>query len=106
MVLMAGVELPVKAIRQQVSSAVNVVIQARRLSDGRRKVLKITEVTGMESDTVVTQDIFEFVQTGTNANGVVEGHFRATGVRPAFMDRMLAAGLDLDEAMFLPRKLG
>ena len=106
MVLMAGMELPVKAIRQQVCSAVNVLIQARRLADGTRKVVKITEVTGMEMDTVVTQDIFEFVQTGINSNGIVEGHFRATGVRPKFMDRLQAAGIHIDEATFLPRQLG
>jgi pilus assembly protein CpaF len=106
MVLMAGVDLPVKAIRQQVSSAINVLIQARRLADGTRKVLKVTEVTGMEADTVVIQDIFEFVQTGINASGIVEGHFRATGVRPHFMERLTAAGLHINEDMFVPRLLG
>jgi pilus assembly protein CpaF len=106
MVLMAGVDLPVKAIRQQVSSAINVLIQARRLADGTRKVLKVTEVTGMEADTVVIQDIFEFVQTGINTSGIVEGHFRATGVRPHFMDRLTAAGLHINEDMFLPRQIG
>jgi pilus assembly protein CpaF len=105
MVLMAGVDLPVKAIRQQVSSAINVLVQARRLADGSRKILKVTEVTGMEADTVVLQDIFEYAQTGINAHGIVEGHFRATGVRPHFMDRLNAAGLNLSEDMFLPRVL-
>jgi len=105
-VLMAGVDLPVKAIRQQVSAAINVLVQARRMADGSRKILKVTEVTGMEADTVVIQDIFEYVQTGINANGIVEGQFRATGVRPHFMERLGAAGVRLDEDMFLPRQIG
>src|SRR6185295_16816148 len=105
MVLMAGMELPVKAIRQQISSAVNVVVQARRLADGTRKVVKITEVLGMEADTVLTQDIFEFVQTGINKAGIVEGYFRSTGVRPTFLDRIRAAGMILNEDWFQSRPL-
>jgi pilus assembly protein CpaF len=100
LVLMAGIELPVKAIRQQICSAVDVIVQARRIADGTRKTMKITEVIGMEGDTVLTQDIFEFVQTGVNANGIVEGHFRATGVRPTFMDRLNAAGIVLEGVDF------
>src|SRR6188474_1604814 len=105
MVLMAGMELPVKAIRQQISSAVNVLVQARRLADGTRKVVKITEVLGMEADTVLTQDIFEFVQTGINKAGIVEGYFRSTGVRPTFLDRIRAAGMSLNEDWFQSRPL-
>ena len=104
LVLMAGIELPVKAIRQQICSAVDVIIQARRIADGTRKTMKITEVIGMEGDTVLTQDIFEFVQTGVNANGIVEGSFRATGVRPNFMDRLQAAGIALDGVNFSTRE--
>jgi pilus assembly protein CpaF len=104
LVLMAGIELPVKAIRQQICSAVDVIVQARRIADGTRKTMKITEVIGMEGDTVLTQDIFEFVQTGVNANGIVEGHFRATGVRPSFMDRLNAAGIVLEGVDFGARE--
>jgi pilus assembly protein CpaF len=105
MVMMAGMEFPVKAIRQQISSALDVVIHARRLSDGTRKVVKITELTGMEGEAVLMQDIFEFVQTGINAHGIVEGHFRATGVRPAFMQRLKAAGLTTEDINFESRHL-
>jgi pilus assembly protein CpaF len=105
LVLMAGIELPVKAVRQQICSAIDVIIQTRRIADGTRKVQKITEVLGMEADTVLTQDIFEYVQTGVNSNGIVEGHFRPTGVRPTFMDRLLAAGVALDGVTFESREL-
>ncbi len=77
----------------------SVIIQNRRLSDGTRKVIKVTEVTGMEGDALLTQDIFEFVQTGINANGIVEGHFRSTGVRPLFMERLQVAGIKLDDSI-------
>jgi pilus assembly protein CpaF len=106
MVLMSGIELPVKAIRQQICSAIDVIIQARRIADGTRKVLKITEVIGMEGDTILSQDIFEFAQTGVNANGIVEGYFRASGVRPAFMDRLAANGVKLEGVSFEARELG
>src|SRR5581483_10690350 len=106
LVLMAGIELPVKAIRQQICSAIDVIVQPRRIQDGTRKVMKITEVIGMEGDTILTQDIFEFVQTGVNASGIVEGYFRATGVRPTFMDRLAAAGVNLDHVKFESRELG
>jgi pilus assembly protein CpaF len=106
MVLMSGIELPVKAIRQQICSAIDVIIQARRIADGTRKVLKITEVIGMEGDTILTQDIFEFSQTGVNANGIVEGYFRASGVRPTFMDRLAASGIKLEGVNFDGRELG
>jgi pilus assembly protein CpaF len=105
MVLLAGVELPVKAVRQQIAAALNVIVQVRRLSDGTRKVVKVTEITGMEGDAVLTQDLFEFVQTQVNASGIVEGYFRATGVRPAFVDRLIAAGEPLQAFNFEARKL-
>jgi pilus assembly protein CpaF len=105
MVLMAGMDLPVKAVRQQISAAINIVVQVRRLSDGTRKVVKVTELTGMEGDAVLTQDLFEFVQTRVNPNGIVEGHFRATGVRPTCLDRLIAAGEALERFNFEARKL-
>ena len=106
MVLMAGMELPIKAIRQQMSSAIDVIIQARRLSDGTRKVVKVTEITGMEGDALLSQDIFEYVQTGVNSNGIVEGYFRTTGVRPVFTERLRAAGVKTDDFNFETRTLG
>jgi pilus assembly protein CpaF len=105
MVLLAGMEIPIKAIRQQISSAVHVLVQVRRLADGTRKVVKINEVNGMEGDTVLTQDIFEFIQTGINKAGIVEGYYRATGVRPTFLDRIGSAGMALDENWFKARPL-
>jgi pilus assembly protein CpaF len=68
-------------------------------------VLKVTEITGMEGEAVLMQDIFEFAQTGVNSNGIVEGHFRSTGVRPLFMERLKAAGVPVDERIFDGRKL-
>jgi pilus assembly protein CpaF len=105
MVMMAGMDLSIKAIRQQISSAVHVLIHASRLADGTRKVLKITEVIGMEADTVTTQDVFEYVQTGITADGIVQGYFRATGMRPRFMDRLIAAGMPLGDVNFEARRL-
>src|SRR5438876_8535990 len=81
MVLMAGYDLPVKAIRQQVGAAVNVLVQAARLTDGSRKIVRVSEIVGMESDQLQLQDIFEFVQTGVTPEGRVQGQFRASGLR-------------------------
>jgi hypothetical protein len=83
MVMMSGFELPIKAIRQQISSAVNVIIQANRLQGGPRRVTHITEITGMEQDTVVMQDIYRFCQTGIDEDGKAHGHFECTGFAPA-----------------------
>jgi pilus assembly protein CpaF len=100
MVLMGGIEMPIKAIRQQVASAVNVIVQASRMSDGTRKVVKITEVVGMEADQVTSQDVFEFIQTGVNAEGMVQGHFRPTGVRSQYYERLIAAGVRPEDLRF------
>jgi len=104
MVMMAGFELPSKAIREQVSAALNVIIQVARLSDGTRKILKVTEVTGMEGDTVVMQDIFVYEKQGLDAEGEVVGQFRATGVRPKFLDTIHTAGIHLGSEIFAYRK--
>ena len=104
MVLMAGFDLPPKAIREQVSSALNVIIQVARLSDGTRKIVKVTEVTGMEGDVVVMQDIFVFVKQGLDQDGNVVGQFRATGVRPKFLDIIHTAGIQLGSEIFATRK--
>ncbi len=93
MVLMAGYELPVKAIRQQVGSAVHGLVQVARLTDGTRKVVRISEIVGMEGEQIQIQDLFEFVQTGVTPEGRVQGQFRASGLRSRYFDRLVAAGV-------------
>jgi len=104
MVLMAGFELPAKAIREQVSAALNVIIQVARLSDGARKIVKVSEVTGMEGEVVVMQDIFVFEKQGLDPEGKVIGQFRASGVRPKFLDMIQTAGIHLPAEIFANRK--
>lgn len=99
MTLMAGMDLPVRAIREQIASAVNVVCHLERLRDGSRKVVAISEVQGMEGDIITMTDLFVFEQTGIE-NGKVVGRLRATGLRPKFMDRIEAAGISLPPAIF------
>ena len=99
---MAGVQLPVKALRQQVVSAINVIVQVSRLSDGSRKIIAINEITGMEGDVITAQDIYTFEIETTQADGKVIGRFKPTGVRPRFAEQLLRAGITLDAAMFDP----
>ncbi|EGF29695.1 CpaF family protein [Rhodopirellula baltica] len=103
LVMMSGFELPVKAIRQQVSGAVDVLIQANRLQGGPRRVTAITEVVGMEQDTIILQDIYRFNQKGINAEGKAHGQFVCSGVRPSFMDKLEAAGVRLPASAFRER---
>jgi len=103
MVLMSGMDLPVRAIREQIASAVDMIVHEARLSDGTRKITRITEVLGLEGEQVVMQDIFEFKQTGVDADGKVEGRFTATGSVPTFLEDVAARGLTLDRSMFDPR---
>ncbi|SHI34840.1 Type II/IV secretion system protein [Desulfofundulus thermosubterraneus DSM 16057] len=100
MVLMAGMELPVRAIREQISSALDVIVHMARLKDGSRKVTHITEVQGMEGDVIVLQDLFLFEQTGVDGNGKILGRFRATGIRPKFIDRLEVCGIELPPNIF------
>jgi pilus assembly protein CpaF len=106
MITMGGIELPMKALRQQFSSAVNLIIQANRLQGGPRKITHITEVLGLEQETVIMQDIFLFIKDGVDENGRCYGHFEATGVRPSFMDRLQQAGIRLPANLFAARVLG
>jgi pilus assembly protein CpaF len=99
MCLMAGMDLPVRAIREQVASAVDVICQQERMRDGTRKVTTITEVSGMEGDVITMTDIFVFEQTGTE-NGRIVGRMRPTGLRPKFMDKIDAAGIHLPPSIF------
>jgi pilus assembly protein CpaF len=103
LVMMSGFELPVKAIRQQIAGAVDLIIQANRLQGGPRRVLNITEVQGMEQDTVVLQDIYRYVQDGVDESGKATGYFEASGVRPSFMPRLEAAGIRLPASAFRQR---
>ncbi len=103
MITMAGFELPLKAMRQQMASAVDLIIQANRLQGGKRKVTHITEILGMEQDTVIMQDIFRFHQKGIDENGRAYGQFEATGIRPSFMDRLESAGVRLPASAFRER---
>jgi pilus assembly protein CpaF len=102
MVGMANLNLPHKAARQQIASAITVVVQVLRLVDGRRKVTSIQEITGMEGDVVTMQEIFAYRQTGIGKDGQVEGFFQATGVRPRFSDRLRAFGVVMPDGMFDP----
>lgn len=101
MVLMAGMDLPVRAIREQISSALDVVVQQSRLRDGSRRITHITEVLGMEGDIIILQDVFRYEQKGVDKLGKVIGRFQATGIRPHFMERLIAAGQNLPENLFL-----
>ena len=103
LITMAGFELPVKAMRAQIASAVDVVIQANRLQGGKRRVTHITEIVGMEQDTVVMQDIYLYEKQGVDEDGTARGRFVSTGVRPNFMDRLEAAGVRLPGSAFQQR---
>jgi pilus assembly protein CpaF len=104
LIMMAGFDIPTKAMRQMVSSAVNIIVQANRISGGRRKITRISEITGMEGDAIQMHDIFGFEQTGVDANGHATGQFYATGVRPRTMDRIESRGIKLPADTFEKRK--
>jgi len=100
MVSMANLNLPDKAIRQQIASAINVVVQISRMTDGTRKVINISEVTGMEGPVVTMQDLFEFKRRGYDQEGRVQGSFETAGIRPKFTEKLFAAGIDLPSELF------
>ncbi|MBI5823549.1 MAG: CpaF family protein [Chloroflexi bacterium] len=103
LVLMAGMDLPLKVVRQQISSAVDLIVQQTRLKDGQRKVTAVTEVAGMEGEIIVLTDIFKFNQTGVTEDGKVLGEVNATGIRPNFTPRLEAAGFKLSADIFAPK---
>ena len=103
MIMMAGFELPLKAMRTQIASAVDLVVQATRLQGGGRKITYITEVMGMEQDTVITQDVYRYEKEGIDETGRAYGKFVATGIRPAFMTRLETAGVRLPSSAFRQR---
>ena len=100
MVLMSGMELPVRAIREQISSAIDIILHQSRIRDGSRKVTYITEVQKMEGNTIVLQDLFRFVQTGVDENGKVMGHFKSTGLKPSCMEKFTMNGIELPDSLF------
>ena len=102
MVLMSGMELPSRAIREQIASAVDIIIHESRLADGSRKVTAITEVTGMEGQNIVMQDLFTFRQSGVDDNGRIIGEFKPTGAMPTFFDTLKSRGINLDPRIFQP----
>ena len=103
LVLMAGYELPVRAIRAQIASALNVVVHLERLRDGSRKVVQVSEIIGMEEDVITMQDVFRFTRSGFDAQGNVVGRFEPTGIRPRVLDKLHDLGLEVPpeiEAIF------
>jgi pilus assembly protein CpaF len=92
----------VASIRSQIASAIRIIVQLSRLSDGKRRVMSIAEITGLESDIIQMQEIFKYVRTGTAADGTVQGHFQATGVRPRFLNDLAAMGIKIPGSYFDP----
>lgn len=105
LIQMGGLDIPVKAVRQQFSAAVDLIIQVNRLQGGPRKVTHVTEVMNMEQDTIIMQDIFKFVQDGVSEEGKAHGHFESTGVRPSFISRLEQSGIRLPQNLFAERIL-
>ncbi len=103
MIMMAGFEMPIRAMRTQIASAVDLIVQVNRLSGGPRKVTAITEILGMEQDTIVMQDIFKYVQEGVNEDGKAVGNFVSTGIRPTFIPRLESHGIRLPASAFRER---
>jgi pilus assembly protein CpaF len=102
MIGMSGIDIPAKSARAQIASAIQVVIQVARLADGRRKVVSLSELTGMEGEVVTMQEIFRFRQTGVSGEGQVIGKFEATGIRPRFLDHVMSHGISLSADLFRP----
>jgi pilus assembly protein CpaF len=101
---MAGLPMTIASIRGQISAAVRLIVQLQRMSDGKRRVTSVTEITGMEGDIVQMQEIYKYVRTGTLEDGTVEGHFQATGVRPRFLGDLAAKGIKVPASYFDPSK--
>jgi pilus assembly protein CpaF len=102
MIAMAGIEMPLKAMRAQIASAVNLIVQASRLQDGSRRMVSVTEVTGMEGDVITLQEVFRYERLGLGEDGTIEGRFTATGIRSHYSDRFRAWGFDLPPAIYDP----
>ncbi|MGZ5985370.1 MAG: CpaF family protein [Caulobacteraceae bacterium] len=105
MIGMSGLEIAPRSVRQQISSAINVVVQAERLEDGRRRVVSISEIVGMEGDVISMQEIFRFKRKGRGPDGAILGDYETTGVRPKFMELLSARGIELSSAIFAPGRI-
>jgi pilus assembly protein CpaF len=103
MIAMAGFEIPAKALRTQIASAINIVIQAKRLTGGKRKLTSVSEITGMEGENIQMHDLFVFEQQGVDENGHATGRFVANGIRPRCADRIEQRGISLPSDLFLRR---
>jgi pilus assembly protein CpaF len=99
MMLLSGFSIPQRAMRQQIASAINMIAHVARLSDGSRRMMKVSEITGMEGDAIMMQDLFEFVHTDTETSGKVRGHYRSTGIRSAYAQRIERAGYKFEGAL-------
>jgi pilus assembly protein CpaF len=104
LVAMSGLELPKMAVRQQIASAIDLIVQQARLSDGSRKIISLQEVVGMEGEVVTTQEIFTLERHGVDANGKVVAELVPTGIRPKFVEKLKEEGIDLPEEIFKPRQ--
>jgi pilus assembly protein CpaF len=104
MIGMAGMPMTIASVRGQIAAAIKVIVQLQRLSDGKRRVTSIAEITGLEGDILQMQEIFKYTRTGTAPDGTVEGHFSATGVRPRFLSELVARGINIPGAYFDPSK--
>jgi pilus assembly protein CpaF len=105
MVAMSGMKLSPEAVRGQIASAVGMIIQIMRMSDGKRKMMSVSEIVGMEGQVVQMQEIFAFHRSHTTADGVVHGEFRASGLRPRCLDEMMRRGIAYDTAYFDPNRV-
>jgi len=101
--MMGGFDMPTRAMRSQIANAVDLIVQVNRLSGGPRKITAITEIVGMEQDTIVMQDIFNYVQEGVDSNGRAVGYFQASGIRPTFIPRLESHGVRLPASAFRER---
>jgi pilus assembly protein CpaF len=100
LMLLSGVDLPTRAMREQISSGLELIIHVTRMADGSRKVVAISEIVGMEGDVIALQDIFAYTKTGLSEDGKVTGRFHATGIRPKFADRLAVAGVPMPPELF------
>ena len=105
MVGLAGVEIPVWAVRKLIAASINLVVQVSRISGGKRKIVSISEITGMEGETISMHEIFSFVQSGVDRYNVAEGFFTCTGIRPHCLKRLMVAGASMPVEMFMERRL-
>jgi pilus assembly protein CpaF len=102
MMLLSGVSIPQRAMRQQIASALNIIVHVSRLSDGSRKVLKISEISGMEGEMIMMQDLFEFVRSETSTTGKIIGTYQSTGIRSSYTQRLEIAGYKTDSKVIKP----